>query len=142
MTHIQILGFGTPVFENLKRGDFVTSYRHSVNSSNFLLALISAGYVGELHNVYNRGSVPDYDPALLSFSRGSYVFSQRITMRTVNFYRHTEIDFAWNAGVDLVFLSLSPEYTDERFLEIADYIRSNFMDEIPVRVDVSPDAAE
>jgi len=124
------LGFGTPAMEYLAHGDFVTNYGPSVNSNNFLLALLSTGHIEELHCVYNRSSLPDYDPAMLRRTSGGYAFDNHIGTPEISFHRYTETDFVWNASVDFVFLTLSPEYTNERFFDVADYIRTTFIEEV------------
>jgi hypothetical protein len=124
------LGFGTPVMEYLAHGDFSNSYGLSVNSNNFLLALLATGRIEELHCVYNKRSLPDYDPALFRRTSSGYAFGNQIGTPEISFHRYTEADFVWNRSVDFIFLTLSPEYTNEWFIDAANYIRTTFIQEV------------
>jgi hypothetical protein len=104
-----------------------------LNSNSYLLALVLAGHVQELHMVYNSGSLPDFDPELLDGNDRCQFFSLQVVSQQIVFHRYVENEFVWNKPIDFAFLCLSSQYTNDKFHGIAKYIRATFIAEEATR---------
>ena len=100
-----------------------------IDSNNVLLALVSDGYIAELHNVYNQNSVFDYDVCLFSQAPSRNQFSPAFTDRTVTFHKYIEAEFNWTVGFDLIFLSQSARYSAKNSDSVSKFIRGNYIRE-------------
>jgi hypothetical protein len=124
------LGSGSSIPDIAECMNFTTRYEDVVNSNNYLLALICDGCIAQLYNVYNKGSILDYDLSLFSVEQGNQIVSHKVAKQTISFLKYVEADFTWDFGFDLMFLSLSVEYTCKESFAISNHIRANFMKEI------------